>query len=137
MTTLISHPLPILALGLALGPRIIPPRLLLAGLLCSLLPDADMLAFKLGIAYADAFGHRGFSQARQAGHGGSGYVTAHDREPAALARNDLGHEGGAASAAGSGPARVAHVATGARPLLDAGSNLSVGDAVAVANDHRG
>lgn len=61
MTTLISHPLPILALGLALGPRVIPPRLLLAGLLCSLLPDADMLAFKFGIAYADAFGHRGFS----------------------------------------------------------------------------
>lgn len=61
MTTLISHPLPLLAVGLALGPRIIPPRLLLAGLLFTLLPDADVLAFKLGIAYADAFGHRGFS----------------------------------------------------------------------------
>lgn len=61
MTTLISHPLPLLAVGLALGPRIIPPRLLLAGLLFTLLPDADMLAFKLGIAYTDAFGHRGFS----------------------------------------------------------------------------
>ena len=45
MTTLISHPLPVLALGLALGPRLIPPRLLLAGLLFSLLPDADVLAF--------------------------------------------------------------------------------------------
>ncbi|UUY09958.1 metal-dependent hydrolase [Pseudomonas sp. J452] len=61
MTTLISHPLPLLAVGLALGPRIIPPRLLLVGLLFTLLPDADMLAFKLGIAYTDAFGHRGFS----------------------------------------------------------------------------
>ncbi len=61
MTTLISHPLPILALGLALGPRIIPPRLLLASLLFTCLPDADVLAFKLSIAYADAFGHRGFS----------------------------------------------------------------------------
>ena len=61
MTTLISHPLPVLALGLPLGPRLIPPRLLLAGLLFSLLPDADVLAFKFGIAYADAFGHRGFS----------------------------------------------------------------------------
>jgi inner membrane protein len=61
MTTLISHPLPILALGVALGPRIIPPRLLLAGMLFSCLPDADVLAFKFGIAYADAFGHRGFS----------------------------------------------------------------------------
>lgn len=61
MTTLISHPLPLLALGVALGPRVIPPRLLLAGLLFTLLPDADVLAFKFGIAYADAFGHRGFS----------------------------------------------------------------------------
>ena len=61
MTTLITHPLPVLALGLALGPRVIPPRLLLAGLLFSLLPDADVLAFKFGIPYADAFGHRGAS----------------------------------------------------------------------------
>jgi inner membrane protein len=61
VTTLISHPLPVLALGVALGPRIVPPRLLLAGLLLTLLPDADVLAFKFGIAYADAFGHRGFS----------------------------------------------------------------------------
>ncbi len=61
MTTLITHPLPALALGLALGSKIIPPRLLLAGVLFACLPDADMLAFKLGIAYADAFGHRGFS----------------------------------------------------------------------------
>jgi inner membrane protein len=61
VTTLISHPLPILALGLALGPRVVPPKLLLAGMLFALLPDADMLAFKFGIAYADAFGHRGFS----------------------------------------------------------------------------
>src|SRR5690606_30575649 len=61
VTTLITHPLPALALGLALGSKIIPPRLLLAGVLFACLPDAAMLAFKLGIAYADAFGHRGFS----------------------------------------------------------------------------
>jgi inner membrane protein len=61
VTTLVSHPLPLLALGVALGPRVVPPRLLLAGLLFTLLPDADVLAFKFGIAYADAFGHRGFS----------------------------------------------------------------------------
>lgn len=61
MTTLISHPLPVLALGLALGSRLIPPRLLLAGMLAACLPDLDVLAFKFGIAYGDAFGHRGFS----------------------------------------------------------------------------
>lgn len=61
MTTLITHPLPVLAVGLALGARVIPPRLLLAGMLAACLPDFDVVAFKLGIAYQDAFGHRGFS----------------------------------------------------------------------------
>ncbi|MGH8436897.1 MAG: metal-dependent hydrolase [Pseudomonas sp.] len=61
MTTLISHPLPVLAIGLVLGSRVIPPRLLLIGLLAASLPDLDVLAFKLGIAYGDAWGHRGFS----------------------------------------------------------------------------
>lgn len=61
MTTLITHPLPVLAVGLALGSRVIPPHLLLAGMLAACLPDFDVVAFKLGIAYHDAFGHRGFS----------------------------------------------------------------------------
>ncbi len=43
------------------GSRVIPPRLLLIGLLAACLPDLDVLAFKLGIAYDDALGHRGFS----------------------------------------------------------------------------
>nr|WP_294976193.1 metal-dependent hydrolase [uncultured Pseudomonas sp.] len=61
MTTLITHPLPVLAAGLALGSRVVPPRLLLAGLFAACLPDFDVIAFKLGIAYQDALGHRGFS----------------------------------------------------------------------------
>lgn len=61
MTTLITHPLPVLAIGLALGSRVIPTRLLLAGMIAACLPDADVLAFKFGIAYADSFGHRGAS----------------------------------------------------------------------------
>lgn len=61
MTTLITHPLPVLAVGLALGARIIPTRLLIAGMLAACLPDLDVIAFKLGIAYQDALGHRGFS----------------------------------------------------------------------------
>ena len=61
MTTLITHPLPVLAIGLALGTRVIPPRLLIAGMIAACLPDADVLAFKFGVAYADSFGHRGAS----------------------------------------------------------------------------
>lgn len=61
MPTVITHALVPLAAGLALGSRRIPPRLLVAGMVAAMLPDADVLAFKLGIPYADAFGHRGAS----------------------------------------------------------------------------
>ena len=37
------------------------PRLLAAGVIAAMLPDADVLAFALHIPYADAFGHRGAS----------------------------------------------------------------------------
>ncbi len=40
MTTLITHPLPVLALGLALGSRAIGPRLLLAGMLAACYPTS-------------------------------------------------------------------------------------------------
>ncbi|SFK42495.1 metal-dependent hydrolase [Lysobacter sp. cf310] len=61
MPTVISHAVVPLALGWALGPRRIDRRLLVAGALAAMLPDADVVAFKLGIAYADDFGHRGAS----------------------------------------------------------------------------
>lgn len=61
MPTVMTHAAVPLALGLALGARAIPPRLLVAGALAAMLPDADVVAFKFGIAYADDFGHRGAS----------------------------------------------------------------------------
>jgi inner membrane protein len=61
MPTIMTHAVVPLALGWALGPRMIPPRLLVAGAIAAMLPDADVVAFKLGIAYADDFGHRGAS----------------------------------------------------------------------------
>lgn len=61
MPTLLTHPAVPLAVGAALGTRIVPPRLLLAGVALSILPDLDVLAFRFGIGYADSFGHRGFS----------------------------------------------------------------------------
>lgn len=63
MPTLLTHPAVPLALGLGLGTRAIPPKLLLAGVIATLLPDLDVLAFKLGIPYGAAWGHRGFSHA--------------------------------------------------------------------------
>lgn len=59
MPTLLSHPAFPLALGLGLGARLIPRRLLLAGVVASMLPDLDVVGFRLGVPYGDVFGHRG------------------------------------------------------------------------------
>ncbi|MGW8390195.1 metal-dependent hydrolase [Pseudoduganella sp. HUAS MS19] len=61
MPTIFTHPAIPLALGVALGPNRISRRLLLAGMVASIVPDMDVIAFKFGIAYADQFGHRGAS----------------------------------------------------------------------------
>ena len=61
MPTIITHAAVPLCLGLGLGTRVIPPRLLLTGIVLAMLPDADVLAFKFGIAYGNIFGHRGFT----------------------------------------------------------------------------
>lgn len=61
MPTIVTHAAVPLCLGLGLGSRIIPPRLLLAGVAIAMLPDADVLAFKLGVAYGHVLGHRGFT----------------------------------------------------------------------------
>ena len=59
MPTVITHAVVPLLIGAAAGRRTISPRLLAAGAIAAMLPDADVLAFKFGVAYADAFGHRG------------------------------------------------------------------------------
>lgn len=59
MPTIITHAAVPLAIGLGLGSANIPRRLLLAGVAAAMLPDLDVIAFKLGIAYADDMGHRG------------------------------------------------------------------------------
>mgnify|MGYP006200010069 CR=1 FL=1 len=61
MPTVFTHVVVPIALGLGLGRKTIPPRLLIAGAIAAIVPDADVVAFKFGVAYADAFGHRGAS----------------------------------------------------------------------------
>lgn len=61
MPTIITHAVVPIAIRLAAGPRLVPPRLLALGVLATILPDCDVVAFKLGIAYANEFGHRGAS----------------------------------------------------------------------------
>ena len=63
MPTIFSHPAPMLALALAVGSRGIPVPLLLFGMVCTILPDADVLGFRFGISYGNVLGHRGLGVA--------------------------------------------------------------------------
>lgn len=61
MPTIITHPA--IALGAAPCLRSLRKRFLLVviGVLLTILPDLDVVAFKYGIPYGHMFGHRGFS----------------------------------------------------------------------------
>jgi len=61
MPTIISHAAIPLALGVCLGSKNVSRRLLIAGIVASMAPDLDVVGLKLGIEYANQFGHRGAS----------------------------------------------------------------------------
>jgi inner membrane protein len=61
MPTILTHPAAPLAIAWGLGREVISTRLLAVGVITSVVPDLDVLAFRLGISYAAEFGHRGFS----------------------------------------------------------------------------
>ncbi|MEK6551421.1 MAG: metal-dependent hydrolase [Pseudomonadota bacterium] len=61
MATFLTHPLIPLAMAAGLGRVQVTKRLLAAGMVASILPDADVLAFYFRIPYDHPFGHRGFS----------------------------------------------------------------------------
>lgn len=63
MPTILTHTAVPIAAGIAFGNRSISGRLMAAGVIAAVLPDLDVLAFRLGVSYADTFGHRGFSHA--------------------------------------------------------------------------
>jgi inner membrane protein len=59
--TVLTHPAVPLALAVAVGPRRIGARLLGAGVVASMLPDADVVGHHLGIPYVHDLGHRGLT----------------------------------------------------------------------------
>lgn len=61
MPTIFSHAAASLALGLGLGPAMVPRRLMAAGVVAAVVPDLDVVTFHFGIAYSAGLGHRGFS----------------------------------------------------------------------------
>ena len=60
MPTAFSHAALAVAAGIAFAPKGVPARFWPVALGCSMLPDADVIAFAFGIPYGHFFGHRGF-----------------------------------------------------------------------------
>jgi inner membrane protein len=48
------------AAGMTFAPKDVPKRFWPLSLICSVIPDADVIAFSFGIPYPHLFGHRGF-----------------------------------------------------------------------------
>ena len=61
MPSILSHIAVPIAGRIALGGDFAAPKLLLLGLVASVLPDADVLLLRIGIPYESAYGHRGAS----------------------------------------------------------------------------
>ena len=61
MASVFSHAAVALAIGRLSASRSMPPRFWWLSILCSILPDADVLSFVFRIDYGDLLGHRGLT----------------------------------------------------------------------------
>ena len=61
MPTILSHPAPALAIAAYFGRERLSRSAVVAGVVCSALPDVDVLGFHLGVPYDSLFGHRGLT----------------------------------------------------------------------------
>ncbi|MEP2735525.1 MAG: metal-dependent hydrolase [Erythrobacter sp.] len=59
MPTIMTHAIIPLAIAAASGRGRISPKLAVAGAAFAMAPDADVIGFKVGVEYADVWGHRG------------------------------------------------------------------------------
>ncbi len=61
MCSILTHPVVPVALSVFLPRDAATPTLLLAGAVCSIVPDLDVIGFGFGIRYSDMLGHRGLT----------------------------------------------------------------------------
>lgn len=61
MASIFSHGFAAAAIGTCFAEKKHLSRFLILGVLCAILPDADVIAFKFGIPYEHILGHRGIS----------------------------------------------------------------------------
>jgi inner membrane protein len=61
MASIFGHAVAAFALGKGFSKTIVNWKFLLLGIICSILPDVDVIGFSFGIKYESFWGHRGFS----------------------------------------------------------------------------
>lgn len=61
MASIFAHALTAFALGKGFSKEIATPKFWILGILCAILPDADVISFAFRIPYESFWGHRGFS----------------------------------------------------------------------------
>jgi inner membrane protein len=61
MASAFGHAFSALAIGAGFNTKLTNWKFWILGMACSVLPDADVITFKFGIAYGSFWGHRGFS----------------------------------------------------------------------------
>jgi inner membrane protein len=61
MPSLVSHPAVPLALAPLLPSELRSPGMIFLGVVCSVLPDLDVVGFRFGVPYGHLLGHRGVS----------------------------------------------------------------------------
>ena len=59
MPTIISHSFAAIAIAPYLGRQKLPLSVVMLGVLCTILPDVDVISFQFGIPYQSVLGHRG------------------------------------------------------------------------------
>jgi inner membrane protein len=61
VASVFTHPVVPVALAIAMGRSRVSLPLVAVGMVASVLPDLDVVGFRLGIPYTSDFGHRGFT----------------------------------------------------------------------------
>jgi inner membrane protein len=61
MASIFSHAVAALGIGSCFYRPGVPKRVWIAGALCSVIPDLDVIGFRFGAHYGDFWGHRGFT----------------------------------------------------------------------------
>ncbi|WP_028888163.1 metal-dependent hydrolase [Tenacibaculum ovolyticum] len=61
MASIFGHALAAFALGKGFSKTIVNWKFILLGIICAIIPDADVIGFSFGVKYESFWGHRGFS----------------------------------------------------------------------------